>query len=436
MHVQRDQRAEGHALQLGQVPAHQLRHVEQLLVTLGVVLAQLLRLNRLLRLLRPVDLVARQDDLARPLEDPLRPRCLRIVGHAQAHLRVDRRPHHALHVGEPVLHRPLGTHLVVPLDPLALAGEHHRDLEPAVGRRVLVKGHLVDRFKALAQMRLDRPRVFGLRQDLQQLLVGEEVESRERLPLSLQVVRQPLLHLLERLVGPGKDGEEVGGVGEAQRVGVLGRDLEALAPLPVARLELGRLGGQLFHDVRRAENGLQVHPVALAVEPLLQDLRHLVELDAPIVEPLRVRLLEGREAHRLRHDDVVIQPLLDVVRAPQDIRAGFAVGHDVEAHVRPLSLHLVQSSLDRILLPSPLAGLDHLVLVRLEIHGDDIREAVERLPGRDREAQIGRHGLPMALAQPRVAERRNDGHDGLEVVDLCPDTQAEIAQPVVLREHL
>ena len=51
--------------------------------------------------------------------------------------------------------------------------------------------------EALPQMWLYGRRVLGLRQDLKQLIVWQEVEARERVTLSLQVVAETLLDLFQ-----------------------------------------------------------------------------------------------------------------------------------------------------------------------------------------------------------------------------------------------
>ena len=52
--------------------------------------------------------------------------------------------------------------------------------------------------EALPEMWLDGLWVAGLREDLQQLIVGEEVEPGEQEALGLQVVLQTLLDLLQQ----------------------------------------------------------------------------------------------------------------------------------------------------------------------------------------------------------------------------------------------
>ena len=49
-------------------------------------------------------------------------------------------------------------------------------------------------------MRLHSRGIFGLRQDLQQFIVGQEVESWEGRPLGLQVFAETFLDLVQELV--------------------------------------------------------------------------------------------------------------------------------------------------------------------------------------------------------------------------------------------
>ena len=77
------------------------------------------------------------------------------------------------------------------------------------GARLLARDHLghlalgplhrdrVHRLEALAQVRLHRVGVLGLREDRDELVVGEEVEAREGGALRLEVVGEVLLHALE-----------------------------------------------------------------------------------------------------------------------------------------------------------------------------------------------------------------------------------------------
>ena len=57
-----------------------------------------------------------------------------------------------------------------------------------------------DGIKALAEMRLDGLRISGLRENLEQFVIGEKVESGEEQPLLLEIVLQTLLDLLQEAV--------------------------------------------------------------------------------------------------------------------------------------------------------------------------------------------------------------------------------------------
>ena len=64
----------------------------------------------------------------------------------------------------------------------------------------MAEADLGDVLEALAEVRLHGRRVLRLRQDLEELIVGQEVESRERLALRLQILAEALLHHLQQLV--------------------------------------------------------------------------------------------------------------------------------------------------------------------------------------------------------------------------------------------
>eukprot|EP00965_Chrysotila_dentata_P238958 6202819-Pleurochrysis_carterae.AAC.2 len=174
VHVDRDERTERLALQLGDLARHDARQLEQLLVHLGEVLGNALVpvvAQRLVDLERPEDGGAGDERGARPFEHPLAARRLRVVCASVD----DRLPHRALHLVEYVAHPRLDA--AVRSQPpgeghrLALAGDHRRHLEVGLERE------LVDVLEALFQVGLHGERVFGLRQDLEELVVGQEVEA-------------------------------------------------------------------------------------------------------------------------------------------------------------------------------------------------------------------------------------------------------------------
>ena len=102
--------------------------------------------------------------------------------------------HDPLDLAHPVLDIAGGVDVLPEGDVLALGRVHDGDAH------VRLELDLVDVLEALAQVRLHGLRVLGLREDLQQLVVGQEVEAREADPLRLQVLAQALQHLLEQFV--------------------------------------------------------------------------------------------------------------------------------------------------------------------------------------------------------------------------------------------
>lgn len=64
-------------------------------------------------------------------------------------------------------------------------------------KKYFVHIQALDVVEALLEMRLDGFGVFGLTQDLQKVVVGQEVESGEDLPLGLQVHIQGFLDLFQ-----------------------------------------------------------------------------------------------------------------------------------------------------------------------------------------------------------------------------------------------
>ena len=104
------------------------------------------------------------------------------------------RLHDALDLEHPVLDIAGRVDVLLELDLLVLGRVHGRDAH------VLLELDLVDVLEAFAQVRLHGLRVLGLREDLEQLVVGQKVEARKRGALRLQVLAQALLHLLQQLV--------------------------------------------------------------------------------------------------------------------------------------------------------------------------------------------------------------------------------------------
>mmetsp|Transcript_1529 Transcript_1529/g.6014 ORF Transcript_1529/g.6014 Transcript_1529/m.6014 type:complete len:258 (+) Transcript_1529:1436-2209(+) len=182
MHIKHDECAERLALELGELAPHTIHNVHEIGVGLLDVRLQGALADGLSDLGRPVHLRAAQHDLARPLQNPLDPRVrgVCLVG-AVAHV-LERVSHRLLALDEPLLHLTVGGRRIEAADEvdlLLLRRVHGRDVE------VLLELELGDAFEDLLAERLHAQRVLGLRENLQQLVVGQEVEAREGEALGL-----------------------------------------------------------------------------------------------------------------------------------------------------------------------------------------------------------------------------------------------------------
>ena len=134
-------------------------------------------------------------------------------------------------------------------------------------------------------MRLHSTGLLRLRQNLQELIVGKEVESREGHTFGLQVVLQVLLDLiqvcvmvLERVQSCFITRRRLERVGLV--VGLLHDELPAL----VHRLKrLGRTR-ELTDNIGRVENRLEVHPRTLACHPFVEGFLEMHKLRPPRVD--------------------------------------------------------------------------------------------------------------------------------------------------------
>ena len=76
---------------------------------------------------------------------------------------------------------------------------------------------------------------------------------------------------------------------------------------------MGALLRQLAVDILRVEDGLQVHPVALAAEPLGGHFLREAQLALPVSNPLLERALVRREGELLRQHDVVVEQRVNLL---------------------------------------------------------------------------------------------------------------------------
>lgn len=124
--------------------------------------------------------------------------------------------------------------------------------------------------------------------------------------------------------------------------------LHCVPPSHVDCFELFVLLHQLLGNIGRVEYRLEIHPLALALSPLLEHIRHDLKFVVPVDDPLLKGLLEWAELHGLSVHDVLIQNLLDLIIVLD--QEGVLVGNKVEVDPLPHLLHFVQAHLNVVLL--------------------------------------------------------------------------------------
>ena len=271
-----------------------------------------------------------------------------------------------LALDEPLLHRAAGFRRIealLELHLLSLLGDHRGHLQ------IFLELQEVDGLEHLLQVGLHAQRILRLGENLQQLVVGQKVKPRERQSLGLEVVAQALVHLVQQLVALLQRPEQlfVGSHGEH-----LGGELQLrhrLSPRRVHRPELAALRRHLLHDVVRPEDGFQVEPTALHLQPLVQNLLNGGQFLLPQLDAILERADVRRRAHRLRLDDLVVEQHLRLLRPLEDARPRVAPGCRLERHALPVDQHLVQGAFQGELLAGevgvPLDGLDVLRQLQL-----------------------------------------------------------------------
>ena len=180
---------------------------------------------------------------------------------------MDRLEHSAFDLQEPLLHSPIGLlrlDFVLHGNFLPLHRHHVRD------DQVLGELEPVDPLEALLQVRLDTGGVLGLRQDLQHLVVGKEEKAGEEQALLLKVGSKALLDEVQSVVALDQLLELVALFSSGQDVGGLSRELHQVTPRVVHEAELFPLGGHLLDNILAAEDGLQIEPRALTLEPVVK----------------------------------------------------------------------------------------------------------------------------------------------------------------------
>lgn len=214
--------------------------------------SQALPSHRRLQIRTEPDLLHEAQNLAGVVIDP---KVLRARGRVLPEAALQGRKHALLEGSEPVLHVVGELHALLEGHPLLLDGEDLDDL-PAVPR----EPHAVDGGEELLHVQLDHRGVLRLREDLEQVLVAQEVETGEFAALHLEVVVQRLLAALLLLVDGVQSTLEPFDVEEGLQLGGVGdqpHDVPEGSIEPVEAIEL-------VGECASREDGFEVNPASLA----------------------------------------------------------------------------------------------------------------------------------------------------------------------------
>eukprot|EP00962_Isochrysis_galbana_P028268 scaffold8907_cov105-Isochrysis_galbana.AAC.5 len=412
------------AVELAEVAAH---HVAQLVEQRRLLLARLAHrrlvalghgVQRLGALDRPGHLASCEREHAGPVLDPLLALGLLHLAVALEQQRSQRGHHVGLDAEQPRLDRPAAQSrrrqrhvlLVGRVDPDRL--EH----------LLAVLAHFLhlerlDRLEALAHVRLHRLRVARLAEDLEQVVVGQEIEAREGLPLRLEVLVERLLDAVELLVHHVEAIENAWRGAASQRGGRLAQRPHCAAEGVVHVVEHAALGRQLLADVLRPhKDRFEVHPLALGAHQHLDGLRDVRQRPLPLLEIGHKGRGEARRLHGGERHRIVLERRVDVLgRSQLEV---LLVLSDVKLQIGPERLHLEHGLLDGQLLGRRVGeGRDELLVVleaELEhpLERERVGVRVEALP--DLLHQL----RPVPVPHRRVAQVADERHQLLDAVDL------------------
>ena len=388
----------------------------------------------------PLHLNGKSDDLCRGLLDPLA-KARAGLGDAlntRADAGAQRGDHGVLELREPLVDREaVGVEGLVELYSLRLGADHR--LEQAGLLLGGLDGERRETAEHLLEVLGDEEGVLAVTDNLEQVFVSDEVETREAAALGLEVLAERLLdhvelaaNLLERLQNliNGDEAED----GDALSLG-LGHERNELFARAV---ELRGLGGQLVADLNAAaEDTVKVDPLALHINEHLEDLAGTVKLIVPVVGRRGDGVAIVRaELHRRQRVEVLAELLEENVPALDERHAVLEEGH-LEGVVVPELRHVVDLHLQAVLALRVLNdGKVHLAV------DDGLRlpNVAEGELGDDplRLLQLRLEGDPVTVEDSVAAEVRNEAivRDELLEVGIEDAIGRKVADGGVEIEHL
>ena len=184
--------------------------------------------------------------------------------------------------------------------------------------------------------------------------------------------------------------------------------LHDLPPRQVHVSESGSLLRNLLHDLLRSKNWLEVNPLGLALQPLVQDVLQKQQSLLPRVQPVLEWNSKRTSSHGLGLHDVVIQEGLGLVNwaSLKDVGSRLLPIRGIEGDAVPLLVHLVQSLLQGPLPARKVADLLNLLVVHRDLAVKKSAEA-SGLVLLDLKSYNLRKLRPVARAEPLVANGRH-----------------------------
>lgn len=130
---------------------------------------------------------------------------------------------------------------------------------------------------------MDCQRLFGLRENLKQFIITEEVESCELPSFVLQICEQRFLDVVQCVIAINYSFEELWNlINNPNNILNITTFIDNDLPVCVDTFKAFALFDQLLGDVRGFEDWLKIHPINLKLNPFLNQIRNLLQCTKPI----------------------------------------------------------------------------------------------------------------------------------------------------------
>mmetsp|Transcript_11716 Transcript_11716/g.17888 ORF Transcript_11716/g.17888 Transcript_11716/m.17888 type:complete len:222 (-) Transcript_11716:3415-4080(-) len=211
--------------------------------------------------------------------------------------------------------------------------------------------------------------LLGFGKDFEQLVVGQEVEPGEEASLGLEVVVETLLDAFQLLVGSLENLAELLNLYDSEGCGVVIDAVHEVVPGDVDFLELGAFDGHLVDDILGGEDGLEVEPDRLNLQPEVKVLLRAHEQVLPLHDAVDHEPSEWRSLHSLCLDDMVVQDGLNefycFTLENERVLARYINASELQRH--PLLFHLVHDLLVGPLLGGLITDVFKLILMAEDV---------------------------------------------------------------------